>query len=124
MARPATGWFLGYKARQGVLDGSQTRFPKMKNIHAGRVRFTTIAMLGLLASLMPVCVTSASAESPEARAACTSDAFRLCSNAMPDVARTKACLVQNLRSLSPLCRTAMSGDGGGGHAVRHHRRHH
>jgi hypothetical protein len=89
----------------------------MKNVQAGFVRFATIAMFGLLAGAMPAYVGPAAAET--AREACTHDAFRLCSDAMPDVARTKACLARNRSSLSPLCRTAFSS--GGTHA--RHRRH-
>ncbi len=89
----------------------------MKIIQAGCVRFTTMAMVGLLAGPMLAYVGPAAAET--SREACTHDAFRLCSDAMPDVARTKACLARNRSSLSPLCRTAFSG--GGTHA--RHRRH-
>jgi hypothetical protein len=78
-----------------------------------------IALLGLLAGAMPAYVGPAAAQTAEARAACTQDAFRLCSDAIPDVARTKACLVKNRSSLSPLCRAAIPG--GGTHA--RHRRH-
>jgi hypothetical protein len=91
----------------------------MKIIQAGCVRFTTMAMVGLLAGPMLAYVGPAAAETAEAREACTHDAFRLCSDAMPDVARTKACLARNRSSLSPLCRAAFSG--GGTHA--RHRRH-
>jgi hypothetical protein len=90
----------------------------MKNVQAGFVRFVTIAMFGLLAGLMPAYVGPAAAETAEAREACTHDAFRLCSDAMPDVARTKACLARNRSSLSPLCRTAFPG---GGKHTRHRR---
>ena len=91
----------------------------MKIIQAGCVRFTTMAMVGLLAGPMLAYVGPAAAETAEAREACTHDAFRLCSDAMPDVARTKACLARNRSSLSPLCRAAFSS--GGTHA--RHRRH-
>jgi hypothetical protein len=90
----------------------------MKNAQAGCVRFATLAALGLLAGAMPGNFRPAAAET--AREACTHDAFRLCSDAMPDVGRTKACLAKNRRSLSPLCRAAFSG---GGAYARHHRRH-
>jgi hypothetical protein len=93
----------------------------MKNVQAGFIRLATIAMFGLLAGSMPAYVGPAAAETAGAREACTHDAFRLCSDAMPDVARTKACLARNRSSLSPLCRTAFSG--GGTHA-RHRRHHH
>jgi hypothetical protein len=91
----------------------------MKNVQAGYVRFATIVVLGLLASAMPAYVDPAAAET--AREACTHDAFRLCSDAIPDVARTKACLAKNRRSLSPLCQAAFSGRGS--YARRHRRRH-
>jgi hypothetical protein len=93
----------------------------MKIIQAGCVRFTTMAMFGLLAGPMFAYVGPAAAETAEAREACTHDAFRLCSDAMPDVARTKACLARNRSSLSPLCRAAFPG--GGTHA-RHGRHRH
>jgi hypothetical protein len=93
----------------------------MKNIQAGRVRFATIATLGLSAGLLLAYVRPVSAETPEARAACTHDAFRLCSDAMPDVERTKACLIKNRQNLSPLCREAVPS---GRKQKRHRRRHH
>jgi len=55
----------------------------MKNVQAGYVRFATIVVLGLLAGAMPAYVRPAAAET--AREACTHDAFRLCSDAIPDV---------------------------------------
>jgi hypothetical protein len=92
----------------------------MKDFQAGRVRFATIATLGLLAGMLLAYVGLASAQTPEARAACTHDAFRLCSDAMPDVERTKACLIKNRQNLSPLCREAIPS---GGRHKRHRRRH-
>ena len=91
----------------------------MKNVQAGYVRFATIVALGLLAGAMPAYVRPAAAET--AREACTHDAFRLCGDAIPDVAQTKACLAKNRSSLSPLCRAAFSGRGS---STRHHRRRH
>jgi len=88
----------------------------MKNVQARYVRFAAIVVLGLLAGAMPGYFRPAVAET--AREACTHDAFRLCSDAMPDVERTKACLAKNRRSLSPLCRAAFSG---GSLRARHHR---
>src|ERR1700722_17572314 len=93
-------------------------FTKMKIIQAGCVRFTTIAMFGLLAGPRLAYMGPAAAETAEAREACTHDAFRLCSDAMPDVARTKACLARNRASLSGLCRAAFSGGGRGSHRAR------
>lgn len=102
----------------GVTKGIISGLHNMKNLQAACVRFATIAVLGLLAAAMPGHVRPAAAET--AREACTHDAFRLCSDAMPDVARTKACLAKNRSSLSPSCKAAFSG--GGAHA--RHRRHH
>jgi hypothetical protein len=99
----------------------------MKVIQAGRVRFTRFATAAVLAVLLPAGIAPAAAavDAGAARAACTGDAFRLCSNTIPDVARTKACLVQHRGSLSPACRAGLSGGGGGRHR-RHeyHHRHH
>jgi hypothetical protein len=36
--------------------------------------------------------------------ACTPDAFRLCSAAIPDADRVAACIAANVRNLSPACR--------------------
>ncbi len=80
---------------------------KMRDVPSGSIRFATIVILGLLASAMSGYFRPAKAET--ARDACTQDAFRLCSDAIPDVARTKACLARHRSSLSPLCRAAFSG---------------
>lgn len=79
----------------------------MRDVPARCFRFATIVMLGLLAGAVPGYSAPANAEM--ARDACTHDAFRLCSDAIPDVARTRACLVRHRNSLSPLCRAAFSG---------------
>jgi hypothetical protein len=99
----------------------------MRDVPSGCFRFATILMLGLLAGAMPGYFPPAKAET--ARDACTHDAFRLCGDAIPDVARTKACLVRHRNSLSPLCRAAFSGRGRYGAQAdhygysRHYRRH-
>jgi hypothetical protein len=79
----------------------------MKDVQVGRVRFATIVVLGLLANAMPGYLRPAAAET--VRDACTHDAFRLCSNTIPNVGRTKACLARHRNSLSPKCQTAFSG---------------
>jgi len=43
---------------------------------------------------------------PEQRAACTSDAFRLCSSEIPNVSRITACMRANFSKLSPGCKAA------------------
>jgi hypothetical protein len=97
----------------------------MKNVQREFVRFTSAVAFGLLAVASVISIdistTPAAAETP--REACTHDAFRLCSDAIPDVEKTKACLARNQASLSPLCRTAFSGGARHGHGHRRHRRH-
>ena len=44
------------------------------------------------------------AYTPEQQAACSDDAFRLCSSEIPDVDRVTACMVRNRIQLSPGCR--------------------
>ena len=46
----------------------------------------------------------ASAYTQEEQQACQDDAFRLCGQLIPDEQRVKACLISNMRRLSPQCR--------------------
>jgi hypothetical protein len=48
--------------------------------------------------------TAAQAYTQEEQAACSDDAFRLCSADIPDVDRVTACMVRNKAQLSPGCR--------------------
>jgi hypothetical protein len=57
----------------------------MKDVQVGSVRFATIVVLGLLANAMPGYLRPTAAET--VRDACTHDAFRLCSNTIPNVGR-------------------------------------
>ena len=41
---------------------------------------------------------------PEQRWACTEDAFKFCGNDIPDVPRITACMIKNIKQLSPVCR--------------------
>ena len=56
-----------------------------------------------------LCATSAFAQgnygTPEQRAACTSDAFKLCSSNIPDATKVESCLRQNKSGLSNACRS-------------------
>jgi hypothetical protein len=61
--------------------------------------------------------------------ACTPDAMRLCSDTIPDVAKTTACMKAKRAQVSKECRVAMAGGsgaggGGGGRRVYHHYYHH
>jgi hypothetical protein len=61
----------------------------------------------LVAALL--CATTASAQenrgTPEQRAACAPDAFRLCAGYIPDPARVEQCLRQSKPDLSDACRS-------------------
>ena len=62
------------------------------------------------ATLVAACIgnTAAVAEdrgTPEQRAACTPDAFRLCSNYIPDADKVESCLRQRKLDLSVACRS-------------------
>jgi hypothetical protein len=46
---------------------------------------------------------------PEQRAACEQDAYRLCNAFIPDEQRTASCLRRNRLRLSPACRAVFSG---------------
>ena len=60
----------------------------------------------MLATTLSVSMWSAATEAytPEQQAACSDDAFRLCSSEIPDVDRVTACMVRNKDRLSPGCR--------------------
>jgi hypothetical protein len=62
--------------------------------------------IALVAALL--CATTASAQenrgTPEQRAACAPDAFRLCAGSIPDPTRLEQCLRQNKSDLSDACR--------------------
>jgi hypothetical protein len=90
-----------------------------------------ICCLALLAGGFVCHPNDAGAQDADAaRAACTPDAMRLCSEFIPDVAKVTGCMHAKSSELSPACRTAMAGgasrgsggsDDGKRHA-RHYRR--
>jgi hypothetical protein len=63
---------------------------------------TTIAFALMLA--LTAVAGQARAYTEQERQACEPEAFRLCSDAIPDEARVKACLIANMRKLTPACR--------------------
>ncbi len=64
------------------------------------------------------------AQAQEAEYACRQDAFRLCSQYIPNEAAVKGCMRRKARSLSPVCRAEfMRGGRKARRHVRHHRRH-
>jgi hypothetical protein len=69
-------------------------------------------------------VGGANAEVPaDVQQACTPDAMRLCSDTIPDVAKTTACMKAKRAQLSQECRVAMAGGSARGGAVRRVSRH-
>jgi hypothetical protein len=63
-----------------------------------------IAIAFVLTVIVLAAPAPASAYTQEEQAACQDDAFRLCGQAIPDEQRVKACLIANMRRLSPTCR--------------------
>jgi hypothetical protein len=45
---------------------------------------------------------------PAERAACQQDAFKYCNHAIPNRVRVRACLEENVRRISPLCRGVLA----------------
>ncbi len=60
-----------------------------------------VVATALSCSLLP---TAAGAYTAEEQQACSGDAFRLCSSAIPDVDRVTACMIARKAELSPGCR--------------------
>jgi hypothetical protein len=54
---------------------------------------------------------SASAATAEEQAACQDDAFKFCNEVIPDEEKVKACLIHNMRRLTPACRAMFSRGG-------------
>jgi len=75
-----------------------------------KTRRRCIALAALL------CATTASAQenrgTPEQRAACAPDAFRLCAGYIPDPTRVEQCLRQSKPDLSDACRSVFEQSAG------------
>jgi hypothetical protein len=83
------------------------------------VRF--VCWLALLVGVLCYRLDGANAQaSPDVQQACTSDAMRLCSDVMPDVAKITKCMSAKYSQVSEPCRLAMSG--GKKHVGHHHYR--
>src|SRR5690242_12802093 len=64
-----------------------------------------LGLAGLELAAAPAAAQSAGYRgTQEQQQACTDDVFRLCNQFVPDEPRIIACLQQNRRNLSPLCR--------------------
>jgi hypothetical protein len=73
----------------------------MVAIQSRTSRACLILAIALSASLL---AGAAYAYTPEQQQACTGDAFRLCSDAIPDVDRVTVCMIRRKSELSPGCR--------------------
>jgi hypothetical protein len=75
---------------------------------------TTRAQIAVLAALL--CTSAATAQdnrgTPEQRAACAPDAFRLCAGYIPDPTRVAQCLRQSRSDLSEACRSVFEQSAG------------
>jgi hypothetical protein len=73
-------------------------------------------LLSIAAAAIFLCATSAFVQenqgTPEQRAACTPDAFRLCAGYIPDPTRVEHCLSQNKSDLSDACRSVFEQSAG------------
>ncbi len=94
-----------------TLLASPSRFTHNSQINSlGEIMFAVRSgnfQLGLmLATALSVSVlpTTGQAYTPEQQAACSDDAFRLCSADIPDVDRITACMIRNRDQLTPGCR--------------------
>jgi hypothetical protein len=72
--------------------------------------------LSIAAAAALLCATSAVAQenhgTPEQKAACAPDAFRLCAGYIPDPTRVEYCLRQNKSDLSDACRSVFEQSAG------------
>ena len=76
-----------------------------------RTMLSTAATGCFLLGLALTATPAAAQGTPEQRAACEQDAYRLCSQYIPDERRTGNCLRRNRINLSPACRRLFSGGG-------------
>jgi hypothetical protein len=74
-----------------------------------KTMLSTAATACLLLSLALIATPAAAQGTPEQRAACEQDAYRFCSQYIPDERRTGNCLRANRVKLSPACRRLFSG---------------
>jgi hypothetical protein len=75
---------------------------------------TTRSCTAVVAALLYATTASAQENrgTPEQRAACAPDAFRLCSSYIPDATKVETCLRQNKTDLSDACRSVFEQSAG------------
>jgi hypothetical protein len=74
----------------------------------GRICKLTSGSVVLALALATFSTSSFAVGTPEQRAACTPDAFRLCSSQIPNIPAIVACLRQNKSNLSKPCQAVMN----------------
>ena len=72
-------------------------------INSLRIGFGALVVAASLISLT-ASVSAAEIATAEQRAACTPDAFRLCSSHIPNIPAITACMKKNFNNLSPACK--------------------
>ena len=82
-----------------------------KTLGLNRLLTTSLATAGLLIGLALTSLTPAAAQEKTPEQACSSDAFRLCNEFIPDRTKVGACLRRRARELSVDCRTFVVGGG-------------
>jgi type II secretory pathway component PulL len=80
----------------------------MRN-RTAQLKLKPIMGLAALWSVVLMPIPAAAQGTPEQRAACESDATRLCGQFVPDIQRITSCMAQKRRYLSPGCRAVFDG---------------
>ncbi|VIO65512.1 hypothetical protein CI1B_06150 [Bradyrhizobium ivorense] len=68
------------------------------------------AALAFAAAVSALSSTASFAFSAEAQQMCTGDAFRLCSDEIPDIPKITACMIKHRAQLSSGCRVVLDRD--------------
>jgi hypothetical protein len=89
--------------------GSTEQEPTMTKTFTKTIRNASIA-LALVTSISALSSTASFAYSAEAQAQCTGDAFRLCSDEIPNIPKITACMFKKRAQLSVGCRAVMDRD--------------
>jgi hypothetical protein len=89
--------------------GPTQQEPTMTKSFTDTIRNAGIA-LALITSISALSSTASFAYSSEAQAQCTGDAFRLCSDEIPNIPKITACMFKKRAQLSTGCRAVMDRD--------------
>jgi hypothetical protein len=91
---------MNVKAEEGI---------EMTHYSMNRARTGALVAAALVLGLLTAPTPAAAQGSEQQREACQGDAFRLCSQYIPNAQTTAACLYRAKRQLSPACREVMYG---------------